>query len=85
MRNAGVSANLTVPQLSSFFRDERFPDNWVRRAPPAELVDVATNAGILFVAATMDAPAKTQVIPGRNVNGTFVKDAAIKDIVRMQL
>jgi len=61
---SGVKGNLTVSQLSSFFRDERFPPDWVRRAPAANLIDVVPTAGG-FVAAH-------KIRPGRKVNGTFV-------------
>ncbi|KAH7100840.1 Chloroperoxidase [Auriculariales sp. MPI-PUGE-AT-0066] len=62
----GVKENLTVSQLDSFFRNERFPENWVRRAPLANLGDLAPTAGGLIVG--------SGVLPGRNVEGKFVQD-----------
>ncbi|KZV87313.1 Cloroperoxidase [Exidia glandulosa HHB12029] len=77
----GVNANLTVPELSSFFRDERFPENWVRRAPPAGLPEIVPTAGIFAKAITMDPPSDTVVSPGRNINGTYVQDPPFQNIL----
>ncbi|KAF5380171.1 hypothetical protein D9615_006106 [Tricholomella constricta] len=63
----GTDGILTVPTMTSFFRDQKFPANW-RRRPSAGTLDIIGNDAInIFLA--------HPVLPGANdANGTYVPD-----------
>ncbi|KAG6873614.1 hypothetical protein C0995_013987 [Termitomyces sp. Mi166 len=64
----GTEGTLSVPTLTSFLRDERFPDNWYRRSSPATLGVVGDTSGALLNA--------NPVPPGATApNGTYIGDS----------
>ncbi|KAJ7501580.1 hypothetical protein B0H11DRAFT_2224456 [Mycena galericulata] len=63
----GTTGKATLPVISSFFRDQRFPENWFR---PATQIVGATNGPIVA-----ELLAGVGVVPGRNNGyGVYVAD-----------
>ncbi|KAG6918189.1 hypothetical protein DXG01_015977 [Tephrocybe rancida] len=68
----GTDGTLSVPTLTSIFRDQRFPANWHRRSSPGNLDIIGTSAISVFLA--------NPVPPGSNApNGTYIPDAGSND------
>ncbi|GLB42846.1 putative peroxidase, family 2 [Lyophyllum shimeji] len=65
----GTDGILTVPTMTSFFRDQRFPANWNRRSGAGLLDKIGDDAGAILSA--------KPVQPGANdANGVYVPDTA---------
>lgn len=69
----GANGILTVPIMTSFFRDQKFPPNWSRRNGSGSLDSIGGDAGTIFDA--------HPIPPGANAaNGTYVPDAGPFDV-----
>ncbi|KAJ6530654.1 hypothetical protein B0H19DRAFT_1082384 [Mycena capillaripes] len=67
MKSSGTTGKATLPIISSFFRDQRLPENWFR---PATQIISATNGPIV-----VELLAGVGVAPGRNnEHGVYVAD-----------
>lgn len=70
----GTDGTLSIPTVTSFFRDQRFPPHWYRRSSPA-------NASLVGATAN-DIQSAHPVSPGANdANGSYVDDPAPSDPV----
>ncbi|KAG6853074.1 hypothetical protein C0991_007066 [Blastosporella zonata] len=64
----GTDETLSVPTMTSFFRDQRFPANWHRRSSPGTIDQIGVTTDDVFAA--------NPVPPGANApNGTYIRDA----------
>jgi hypothetical protein len=67
LNSSGTTGQATLPIISSFFRDQRFPENWFRRSTPFL---TSTNGPIVS-----QLLAGVGVAPGRNnEHGVYVAD-----------
>ncbi|KAG6814906.1 hypothetical protein H0H87_006687 [Tephrocybe sp. NHM501043] len=68
MEPLGTDGTLSVPTITSIFRDQRFPANWHRRSSPGTLDVIGVSTDNVFNA--------NPVPPGSNApNGTYIPDA----------
>ncbi|KAG6907742.1 hypothetical protein DXG01_007542 [Tephrocybe rancida] len=68
----GTDGTLSVPTLTSIFRDQRFPANWHRRSSPGTIDIIGVSTTAVFQA--------NPVPPGANApNGTYITDGASND------
>lgn len=66
---------LTVPVLTSIFKEQRFPDNWHRRSAPLNISGVGDVSDPVF--ANSSETGVNIIVPGKkDTNGTFVFDPA---------
>ncbi|KAG6906919.1 hypothetical protein DXG01_011345 [Tephrocybe rancida] len=68
----GTDGTLSVPTLTSIFRDQRFPANWHRHSSPVTADIIVASTSVVFQA--------NPVPPGANApNGTYILDTGSKD------
>ena len=66
MSDLGTDGTLSVPTMTSIFANQRFPQNWHRRATPGDFSLIGDGAGTIENA--------HPVPPGANINGVYVPD-----------
>ncbi|KAG5653737.1 hypothetical protein H0H81_010994 [Sphagnurus paluster] len=68
----GTEGTLSVPTMTSFFRDQTFPANWNRRSSPGTIDEIGDQAGDVYAA--------YPIPPGaNNATGAYIADPASND------